>query len=356
VSDVRVPDRVAEVAHLHAEKIANLLRVRGHQQVQLQVKFAEVSRRGLREMSFNIFHQDEVGRYVAGMAGSGTPPNGFIPVPGTGVAGVPALFGPNQGRAFSMFFSGLPRFPFSAMVSLLESSGLAKILAEPTLVAMSGQEAKFLAGGEFAVPYSTTFGQTTIQWKQFGIILNFVPTVIDEGTLHLKLSAEVSDVDPARAVVIGGFNVPGLISRKSETTVRLGDGQSFAIAGLLSNRIRSQIDRVPLLGDLPVLGALFRSVDYRRDESELLVVVTARLAKPLSPHEMPPLPTDEELNDPNDFELFLLGSEDRKPPKAEEPMRKDRKAGEKGEAVEPARGKTSLRDRRGPSGLLGFIR
>ena len=123
----------------------------------------------------------------------------------------------------------------------------------------------------------------------------------------------MSDVDPARGVTIGGFFVPGLTSRQSETTVRLGDGQSFAIAGLLSNRVRSQIDKIPLLGDLPILGALFRSVDYRRDESELLVVITARLARPLAPHEVPALPTDDELNDPGDFELFLLGLEGRRP-------------------------------------------
>jgi pilus assembly protein CpaC len=339
VGDVRVPDRAAEVAKLHADRLANLLRVRGDQQVQLEVKFAEVSRRGLREMSFNVFHQDALGRFVGGMAGPSTPPGGFAAIPGTGGYGVPSVYGPNSGGAFSVFFSGLPRFPFSAVVSLLESTGLAKILAEPTLVAMSGQEARFLAGGEFPIPLSTGLGNVSVQWKKFGIILTFTPTVIDEGSIHLRLAAEVSDVDPSRGVTIGGFAVPGLTSRQSETTVRLGDGQSFAIAGLLSNRIRSQVDKVPLLGDIPVLGALFRSVDYRRDESELLVVVTARLARPLSPHEVPPLPTDEELNDPNDMELFLLGSEGRRrPPPDDRPAEK--------------RAETD----RGPSGELGFIR
>jgi pilus assembly protein CpaC len=337
VADVRMPDRAAEVAKLHAERVANLLRVRGNQQVQLEVKFAEVSRSGLREMSFNVFHPDQLGRYVTGMSGPSTPPNGFVGIPGTGGYGVPDVYGPNSGGAFSLFFSGLPRFPFSAMVSLLESTGLAKILAEPTLVAMSGQEARFLAGGEFPVPFSTGFGgNISVQWKKFGIILAFTPTVIDESTIHLRMSAEVSDVDPARGVTIGGFSIPGLTSRQSETTVRLGDGQSFAIAGLLSNRIHSQVDKLPVLGDIPVLGALFRSVAYRRDESELLVVVTGRLTRPLSPHEMPPLPTDQELNDPNDLELFLLGSEGRS---------------------RPARGADERPEKqRGPSGELGFIR
>jgi pilus assembly protein CpaC len=308
------------------------------------VKFAEVSRRNLREMSFNVFHQDALGRFVGGMAGPSTPANGFNtpPIPGTGVYGVPEVYRPNLGSSFSVFFSGLPRFPFSALVSLLESSGLAKVLAEPTLVAMSGQEARFLAGGEFPIPLSTGLGNVSVQWKKFGIILTFTPTVIDEGSIHLRLAAEVSDIDPARSVTIGGFSIPGLTSRQSETTVRLGDGQSFAIAGLLSNRIRSQIDRVPFLGDLPIVGALFRSVDYRRDESELLVVVTAKLARPLSPHEVPPLPTDEELNDPNDLELFLLGAEGRGKPRPSDERPADKRAAQDTE--------------RGPSGELGFIR
>jgi pilus assembly protein CpaC len=336
-SDVRVPDRALEVAQLHAEKVANLIKVRGNQQVQLEVKFAEVSRRGLRQMSVNLLHQDVLGRFISGITGSNTNPGVTIPVPGTGSPGLPAVYPPDGRNALSLFFSGIPRFPLSAMVSLLESSGLAKVLAEPTLVALSGQEAKFLAGGEFAVPFSTTFGQTSVTWKKFGIILNFTPSVLEGKTIHLKLATEVSDVDPARGVTIGGYFVPGLTTRQSETTVRLGDGQSFAIAGLLSNRIRSQIDKVPLLGDLPILGALFRSVDYRRDESELLIVITARLARPLAPHEVPPLPTDDELNDPNDFQLFLLGLEGRGPPRAPG-------------ARPPATGD------RGPSGQIGFIR
>jgi pilus assembly protein CpaC len=347
VSDVRVPERAAEVAKLHAERLTNLIHVRGNQQVQLEVKFAEVSRKGLREMSFNVFHQDALGRFVGGVAGANTQPGSFLNVPGTGGYGLPPVYPPGSGGAFSVFFSGLPRFPFSAMVSLLESTGLAKILAEPTLVAMSGQEARFLAGGEFPIPMSTGLGATTVQWKKFGIILNFTPTVIDEGTIHLRLAAEVSDVDPTRGVSIGGFSVPGLTSRQSETTVRLGDGQSFAIAGLLSNRIRSQVDKIPLLGDLPILGALFRSVSYQRDESELLVVVTARLTRPMAPHEVPALPTDDELNDPGDLELFLFGGQGRRPaPKAKE----------EAPAAEAPSERASVHRGRGPSGELGFIR
>ena len=145
-------------------------------------------------------------------------------------------------------------------------------------------------GGEFPIPMSTGLGTVSVQWKKFGIILNFTPTVIADGALHLKLQTEVSDVDPARSVTVGGFSIPGLTSRQSETTVRLADGQSFAIAGLLSDRVRSTVNRIPFLGDLPIIGALFRSVSYQRDESELLVVVTAHLARPVSPHDAPAPP------------------------------------------------------------------
>jgi pilus assembly protein CpaC len=340
-SDVRVPERAAEVAQLHAERVVNLIRVSGNQQVQLEVKFAEVSRTGLREMGVNILHRDSSGRFVAGMASPTVPADSFVNVPGTGG---PAILAPGVSNAFSLFFSGLARFPFSAMLSLLESNGLAKTLAEPTLVAMSGQEAKFLAGGEFPIPVSTGLGAVSVQWKKFGIILNFTPTVVSEGILNLKLASEVSDIDPSRSISIGGFTVPALVSRQSETTVRLSDGQSFAIAGLLSNQTRSQIDKVPLLGDIPILGALFRSTSYRRAESELLVVVTARLTKPVAPHELPRLPTEDELNDPNDFELFLLGSEGRDPPPQPD----------SGPSNAPASG--PLHARRGPSGEIGFIR
>ncbi|HEY2900433.1 MAG TPA: type II and III secretion system protein family protein [Polyangia bacterium] len=358
-SDVRVPERAAEVAQLHAEKVANLIRVAGNQQVQLEVKFAEVSRSALREMGLNLFHSDAAGRFVGGVTASGTTPGQFLSVPGTG-GNLPAIAPPVAGGAFSLFFSGLPSFPFSAMLSMLESSGLAKTLAEPTLVAMSGQEAKFLAGGEFPIPMATGLGAITVQWKKFGIILNFVPTVIGAGTLHLKLQTEVSDVDPSRSVTVSGFSIPGLISRQSETTVRLSDGQSFAIAGLLSNKVRSQINKIPLLGDLPVLGALFRSVDYQRDESELLVVITARLTKPLAPHEVPPLPTDDELNDPNDFELFLLGSEGSGTrAKPEPPVEAAPTTPGKGTAPHASADTHptfEARAGRGPTGELGFIR
>lgn len=349
VSDVRIPERIAEVARLHASRIANLVRVSGDQQVQLEVRFAEVARTGLRELGVNFFHKSLDGSRVGGLSSSRTIPGSFLntdtnpAIPGTGPRGLagpglpPDVSAPAFTNAFSLFLSQAGSFPFSVMLSLLEQNNLAKVLAEPTLVAMSGQEAKFLAGGELPIPLASTFGQISVEWKKFGIQLQFTPTVIGDA-IHLKLRSEVSDLDPTNAVVVvGGLTIPALTSRQSETTIRLGDGQSFAIAGLLSDKVRSQHARIPLLGSLPILGALFRSTSYQRDESELIVVVTGRLARPVSPHELPPLPTEFERNDPSSASLFLLGSE-----------------GHSGNATPSAASPADAP--RGPSGERGFVR
>jgi pilus assembly protein CpaC len=322
VSDVRIPERIVDVARLHARQVANLIKVSGNQQVQLEVRFAEVSRSGLRQIGVNLFHKSADRDLVAGISGRGVSPGDFLntgqtpTIPGAGESTgklpfgqPPDVYQPQFNTGFSLFLSSFPDFPFSAMLSLLQSNGLAKVLAEPTLVTLSGQQARFLAGGELPIPLGGSFGQVNVEWKRFGILLDFTPTVIAGDTIHLDLSAEVSEIDQSLGVTIGGTTVPGLTSRQSQTTVRLGDGQSFAIAGLLSDRVRSQIEKVPLLGSIPILGTLFRSSQYRRDETELLVVVTARLAKPVAPHQLPPLPSERELNHPNDFELFLLGSD-----------------------------------------------
>jgi pilus assembly protein CpaC len=348
VSDVRIPERAAEVAQLHAEKVANLIKVTGNQQVQLEVKFAEVSRAGLRNLGINFFHQDPGGRFITGISNPGQAIDSFAGVPGTATGGMTPPVQGAAGTGFSIFFSGLPNFPFSAVLNVLEQSGLAKLLAEPTLVALSGQEAKFLVGGEFPVPMSSSLGAISVLWKKFGIILNFTPTVIADGALHLKLSTEVSDVDPTRSVTLGGISIPGLTSRQSETTVRMADGQSFAIAGLLSDKIQSTVSKIPVLGDIPILGMLFRSVSYQRNETELLVVVTAHLAKPVAPHDAPHLPTDNELNDPSDVQLFLLGGYGGGHPN-------DSSGTMKQAARDGGPLRTALKDR-GPSGEIGFIR
>jgi pilus assembly protein CpaC len=313
VSDLRIPERMAEVARLHARQVANLVSVSGTHQVQLEVRFAEVSRSGLKAIGMNLFGLSKNGEHVGGLTGPKNALGAFVAgVPGTGLgAGQPPIF-PAQpmGDAFQLFFGSATPFPFNVTLSLLEENGLAKVLAEPTLVTLSGQEAKFLAGGELPVPLSSTLGQVTVAWKKFGIQLAFTPTVLDEGTINLRLAAEVSDIDPTNGVQASGTFIPGLISRQAEATLRMGDGQSFAVAGLMSDRVRSTVDRVPWLGSLPIIGALFRSSSYKRQETELLVVVTTRLVRPVAPHEAPSLPTDFEASEPDSFSFFFLGWED----------------------------------------------
>jgi pilus assembly protein CpaC len=259
------------------------------------------------------------------MFSSETVPGNFIPrepsnappyLPGTGpqLPGsgfTPAVPAAPFGNSFNLFFSNLGSFSFSAMLSLLETNGLAKTLAEPSLIALSGQEAKFLAGGEVPIPLVSTLGQVSVQFKKFGIQLAFTPSVLADDTVHMRMSTEVSELDPNASVTVGGFAIPGFSSRQSETTIRLRDGQSFAIAGLLSDKTRSLIKKVPLLGEIPILGALFRSTSFQREETELLLLVTVHLIRPLSPHELPPLPGEQTVNDPDDFELFLLGRTSR---------------------------------------------
>jgi pilus assembly protein CpaC len=317
VADVRVPERMAEVARLHAKQVANLITVSGDHQVQLEVRFAEVSRTGLKAIGVNLFGTSKDGKQVGGQVGPGNTMGQFLGsdlfnVPGTGAPGNPPVRPPlfpaqPLGNAFQLFFGSATPFPFNVTLSLLEEKGLAKMLAEPTLVTLTGQEARFLAGGEIPIPLSSALGTVTVQWKKFGIQLAFTPTVLDGGTINLKMAAEVSDVDPSNGIQVGGLVIPGLTSRQAETTVRTGDGKSFAIAGLLSDKVRSTIDTVPFFGSIPILGALFRSSQYQRQETELLVVVTTRIVRPVAPHEVKLLPTDFERLEPDSFSFFLLG-------------------------------------------------
>jgi pilus assembly protein CpaC len=317
VGDLRIPERMAEVARLHAKQVANLITVSGDHQVQLEVRFAEVTRGGIKAIGLNLFGSAKDGSRVGGQIGPKNTLGAFLNtrdfwVPSTGLPPGQSPHFPTQpfGEAFQLFFGSGSPFPFNVTLSLLEENGLAKVLAEPTLVALTGQEAKFLAGGELPIPLSSALGQTSVSWKKFGIQLSFTPTVIDSGTVSLRLATEVSDLDPNNGIQLGtGMFIPGLSSRQAETTVRLGDGQSFAIAGLLSDKVRSTVDKVPGLGSIPILGALFRSSRYQRQESELLVVITARIVRPLAPHQAPALPTDYEQSEPGSAAFFLLGAQ-----------------------------------------------
>jgi pilus assembly protein CpaC len=296
--------------------IVNMLQVPGDQQVQLEVSFAEVSRSNLREIGVNFWSKKTYGS--GGFAGGLLAPGNGLADSSPQLAGQPDLANLNHGDAAAVplvrspisgtfgaiFSSTLGGFPFSATLSLLASKGYARTLAEPTLVAMNGKTASFLAGGEFPVPLPQSLGQIGVEYRKFGIQLEFTPTIMGED-IQLALAVTSSDIDPTLGIRLANTQVPGLTERHSRTTIRLRDGQSFVIAGLLSDRVRSTVDKVPFLGDLPILGALFRSSSYKREESELLVVVTAKRVRPLN--KRPALPGADHRVDPSDLELFFLG-------------------------------------------------
>jgi len=194
---------------------------------------------------------------------------------------------------------------WSGFVDALQEQNLAKVLAKPTLVALSGQEAAFLAGGEFPIPVPQAFGVVTIQFKKFGVGLIFSPNVLSDKHISMNVAPEVSELDFANALRFQGFTIPAISTRRASTVIELADGQSFAIGGLLRDNVRTSIKQFPFLGDIPILGALFRSSSFQKNETELLIIVTAHLVKPLELAGQT-LPTDYYV-EPNDFEFYLLG-------------------------------------------------
>ncbi|MCJ7603472.1 MAG: type II and III secretion system protein family protein, partial [Desulfobulbaceae bacterium] len=275
-------------------KVINLLQVGGIQQVMLEVRIAEMSRSlGKRlGVNFNWMNDTTIGLSLLDQI-TKLPPDGFPENPLVVSPGVNAIFS---------YFSGSHQW--TAFLDAMKEEGLIEILAKPTLVSLSGQNASFLAGGEFPVPVPDEDG-LAIEWKDFGVGLNFTPTVLDNGTISMKVAPEVSELDYSTALTLQGYVVPGLTTRRTSTVVELKDGQSFAIAGLLKNVIREKIHKFPLLGDIPILGALFRSSSFQKNETELVVIVTPHLVKPFNAGEQP-LPTDSFV-EPDDYEFYMLG-------------------------------------------------
>ncbi len=302
-------------------KVLNFLEVAGGQQVMLQVRFAEVSRTASSSLGFNMFGTDGKFRLGVGTGAAGSPLGGLA-------AGTPDTAVPSSATVFGATTLGSTQFEM--FISALRTNNLLRVLAEPNLTAISGQEASFLAGGEFPVPVpqaSSTGGTTiTIEYKQFGVGLKFVPIVLGDGRIRLKCAPEVSDLDFSNAVTLNGFKIPALTKRNLNTTVELKEGQTLALAGLLNNTISTSADVTPLLGDIPVLGALFRSTSYQRKETELVVLVTPKLVGGMNPDQVPALP-GEKWRIPTEADLFWLrdlGGEvpaDKKPVKTGQPAR-----------------------------------
>lgn len=281
------------------EKIINSLEVSGVHQVMLEVRVAEISRSLLRRIGVNFTYNkgDDFGAsLLGGLTQLKKPEEAFL------LSGPLGLITSSVNALFRFDYNGAT---WTGFIDALKEDGLIKILAEPTLISMSGQEASFLAGGEFPVPQAGGLGTTSVVYKKFGVELSFTPTVLSENKITIKVHPSVSELDFTNAALLEGFVVPGLNKREAVTIVELADGQSFAIAGLLQESVRDIVDKFPLLGDIPILGALFRSRQFQKRETELIIIVTPHLVKPLNLAEQT-LPTDYYI-EPNDIELYILG-------------------------------------------------
>jgi pilus assembly protein CpaC len=298
-----------------ALKYVDMTSLAGVQQVMIQVRVAEASRTAIRALGVNFFHTDSgfFGASQIGPSGSGAINPVNIGVPKGTAAGpnLPFTFIDNLRVSPGVtLFAGIPDADFQIFLQALAENQYLRILAEPNLVALSGEEASFLAGGEFPIPIvqGGTADSTaiTIEYREFGVRLNFRPTVLGDGSIHLLVAPEVSELSDVGAVQIQGFRIPSIVTRRAETTVQLNSGQTFAMAGLLDQSTTARSSQIPGLGALPVLGPLFRSVRYERNETELVVLVTATLVEPLSLVGAQPVPGDLHVP-PTDWELFYKG-------------------------------------------------
>jgi pilus assembly protein CpaC len=275
------------------ENIINRLTIKSPVQVNLHVKIAEVSRDVLNHLSINWQSTvSNTGGFNFG-ALTGTSPFTTLPILTNNVTSItqpPSTFPNTNINALGFNYSN-QHVNINSALDMLSQEGLVTILAEPNLVAVSGETASFLAGGEFPYPVPQQLGNITVDFKQYGISLAFTPTVLDGRLISMRVRPEVSELDPSTGITLAGINVPGILTRWAETTVELASGQTFAIAGLLQNQNTATISALPGLGDLPIIGPLFRSNSFLKKETELVILITPYLSEPVSGKEML-LPTD----------------------------------------------------------------
>ena len=310
VADAVSLDQAVTIARQFGPDIINSVSVMAPQQVLLEVRFIEISRTAGRDLGvqWNVFN-----KYATANIGSGLPP-GQLPLPapanantlspGEVAAGV--LSGGNPfGFAIGRIISGSTTIDVA--LNALEQKGMARSLAEPNLVALSGDTASFLAGGEYPIPVSSNLGQITIDYKKYGVGLAFTPTVLGGGLINMKIEPEVSQLDLTHAVpVANGITVPALIVRRASTTLELRDGQSFVLGGLLQTNNQNQIEQLPWLGSMPVLGTLFSSKSYQQNQTDLVIIVTPHIVRPARPGDVIKAPSDDSVP-PNDVDFFLMG-------------------------------------------------
>lgn len=325
-------------AQPQAQQAADNSAVELETQVMTEVRIAEISRNTLQQFGFNFYKN--VGNTLASVSGPGSTPSISFPnfpyqqpntllAPGQNGGPPTAVANPQAGESTGTFGLGGSLVPLQnafalvygspvdgllGVLSVLQQKGMARVLAEPTLLATSGQTATYLAGGEFPVPVSQggiTGGGITIQYKEFGVRLTLSPTVLARDRISLKVAPEVSDLDFSTGIQIAGVAVPSLTVRRTDTTIELGDGESFVISGLVSSNLINNVSKVPWLGDIPVIGSFFKSTALRRQEKELVMVVTPRLVRPLARGaRVPSLPGAEyDAYDP-DFGDVLLENGD----------------------------------------------
>lgn len=301
VSSVQRLQRAMDLAQRYApDKVSNLMTVGGVQQVMLKVRFAEMERNVKKSLSSSLSFNGSSGGLNLNGGTNTTNTSGGV---ATALAGnIPGL---NENNGAMLFGFGVGSLEVGLLLEALETKGVVRTLAEPNLVALSGQEAKFLAGGEYPVPVSQENGTISIEFKPFGVELDFVPRVVDGDLINLELKAAVSALDPTNGYVTDAFTIDAFRRRETSTTVELRDGQSFAIAGLLQDEFIDTNGQIPWLGDIPVLGALFRSAEYQRSQSELVVIISAHLVTPTR-GDVLALPTDR-IKPPSEKDLFLFG-------------------------------------------------
>jgi pilus assembly protein CpaC len=290
-----VADRALAVTLTQSKNVVNMLavlQISSGGQVLLQVRFAEVDRAAVQQLGINIFSTGAANTPGSVSTGQFSPPT-VGSVRGT----IPAVI-PGTATTFTLgdllnIFIFRPDLNLAVTIRALQQSNVLQILAEPNLLALNGREASFLAGGEFPFPTVQSgvgLAAVTITFKEFGVRLKFTPNILSDGTIRLKIAPEVSALDFTNGLTVSGFAVPALSTRRAETEVELRDGQSFAIAGLIDNRLTENASKIPGLGDIPIIGKLFRSRSVNKSKTELLVMVTPKLVRPLAPGQVPIMP------------------------------------------------------------------
>ncbi len=337
--DAQTLDKAVIIARQFAPDIINTVQVLQPQQVVLEVRFIEAKREAGRQLGvqWNSFGKNTLTNIGSRVEADRLP----VTTPGGPFQQPPYKLPPDQLGGKNILSNQLPISPIAAAgvlsgiapfgfllgsmnrgalsvdvaINALEEKGLARSLAEPNLVALSGDTASFLAGGEYPIPVPGSLGTVTIDYKRYGVGLAFTPTVLRDGLINLKVEPEVSELDFSHPVQFAGYSIPPLIVRRASTTVELRDGQSFVIGGLLQNISTTAQQQLPWIGDVPVLGALFRSAAYKKNETDLAIIVTPRLVRPIRPGDPIRTPLDNTLP-ANDADLFLMGKAEITPAEA----------------------------------------